>query len=349
MAALLLGSFIISAVITPLILRLAHRFNWYDRIDHRKIHTEDTPRLGGVGIVVSFAVSIFVALAIWSPLDHASFLQPPTFLFVLGGLGLIHLLGLYDDFRNLPAPFKFIIQLVAAALPVLGGLTVQHVAMPGLGIITLPLGAAIPVTIFWIVAVANATNLIDGADGLAGGVAAIAVFFMGLISFSEGGLLAAFFAAAMVGSVAGFLLYNTPPAQIFMGDGGSLSVGFLLAVIPLLGFSVENSPAVRVIPILPVITLLFIPIADTSMAILRRMYRGKPVHSPDREHLHHRLIDIGCSGNRLLAVAYSTAVVLGLAALSWFTLPAGLSTIIMVSVWVLLVAAAILLGRYQHK
>jgi UDP-GlcNAc:undecaprenyl-phosphate GlcNAc-1-phosphate transferase len=349
LAALLFGSFIISTVITPLILRLAHHFRWYDRIDHRKIHTEDTPRLGGVGIVVSFTLTIVAALAVMYSTEHASFLPPSTLFSVLAGLGLIHLLGLYDDFKNLPAPFKFLIQLIAAGLPVAGGLTIQNLALPGIGNVTLSPAIAIPGTIFWIVAIANATNLIDGADGLAGGVASIAVFFMGVIAYSEGGLLAAVFATAMVGSIAGFLLYNIPPAQIFMGDGGSLSVGFLLAVIPLLGFSVENSPVVRIFPVLPVITILFIPLADTSMAIIRRLYRRKPVHSPDREHLHHRLIDIGFTGNRLLAAAYGTAAILGLASLSWFTLPVAISTGIMLSFWVLFLVAAILLGRYQRR
>ncbi len=342
---MVLGAFLLNTVLTPVVLFLAHRFGWYDEVDHRKIHVEDTPRLGGLGIIVSFSVTVVLAFVLVVPPELNGLWPGSTLLMALAGLLLIHLLGLYDDFVNLRAPFKFGIQLLAALLPVLAGLVFRVVQVPVFGEIQIPLWIAVPATIFWIVSIANAVNLIDGADGMAGGIALIAAFFMGIIGYGQGMLLPAVFAFALVGSLAGFLVYNAPPAKIFMGDGGSLSLGFILAVIPLFGISQNGSAGAPTIAILPVVTLLFIPVADTLMAIIRRIRRGEPIHTPDREHLHHRLIDRGLHGHQLLAVVYTVMIVLGLISLTWFFLPANLSAGIIVAAWIAFVTAAVKLGR----
>lgn len=334
-------AFLLNAACTPIILFLSHRFNWYDEIDHRKIHSEDTPRLGGPGIVLSFAGASVAGLVFLFPGNGAGLWGEHTLLFVLIGLAIIHLLGLYDDFVNLRAPFKFMIQIIAAAMPVAGGIYARMVDLPFLSMVAIPPVAAVPLTIFWIVALTNAVNLIDGADGLAGGITLIAVLFMGLISFSQGFLIPAVLAFALAGSLAGFLLFNFPPARIFMGDGGSLSMGYILAVLPLMGISGTGNSGQPAVAVLPVITLLFIPVADTLMAIVRRARRGKPIHSPDREHLHHRLIDRGFHGPRLLAVAYGVMVVLGMAAFSWFVMPHEIATAVILLVWAIFLVGAI--------
>lgn len=318
----------------PAIMRLSHRFQWYDEQNARKIHTEDTPRLGGVGIFLSFTLVSAVILLAGAENEAIRYL--PLF----GGVVIIHFLGLLDDFVNLIAARKFLLQVLAAAVVSLGPFRIDALAMP-FGNTGIELGwLAYPVTVLWIVSIANAVNLIDGADGLAGGVSAIAALFVGTIAAHSGNTLLALIAFALVGSVAGFLVYNFPPAKIFMGDSGSLLLGFLLATLPLVGFT-EASP----FPAIPVVTLLFLPILDTLLAIVRRLSQGLPVHHADKEHIHHRLIDRGFGPRKLLLSIYSAAALLGLAALSWFVLPDPYNGILDIGVWGLAVWITIALGR----
>jgi UDP-GlcNAc:undecaprenyl-phosphate/decaprenyl-phosphate GlcNAc-1-phosphate transferase len=264
---------------------------------------------------------------------------------MFAGLLAMHVLGVYDDFTNLRAPLKFLVQIIAATLVALSGATLQKIALPFTGVFTLPGIVAFPLTVLWIVSISNAVNLIDGADGLAGGVAMIASLFMGIIAFGQGSLFPAVVSFALFGAIAGFLLFNFPPARIFMGDGGSLTLGFLLAVIPLLGITGNSSPPMTV-PLVPVLTLLYVPIVDTLLAIVRRTRRGLPVHSPDREHIHHRLIDRGVHGRRLLAVIYSGMVVLGFTSMISYSAPDGIALVLTLLIWSGALVAIVLLGKH---
>lgn len=347
-AAIALAAFLVNALVTPVILAVAHRFNWYDDTDHRKIHSEDTPRLGGVGIFVAFLIVAGFAFFAIVPPARLSAWDPKSLGLLFTGLLMMHGLGVYDDFTNLRAPLKFLIQVVAASLVAVSGAVVQRIALPFVGTVLLPAWVAFPLTILWIVSISNALNLIDGADGLAGGVAMIAALFMGIIAFGQGSLVPAIMAFAMVGSIAGFLLFNFPPARIFMGDGGSLTLGFFLAVVPLLGITGNSAPPMTV-PVLPVLTLLYVPIVDTLLAIIRRMRRGLPIHSPDREHIHHRLIDRGLHGRRLLAVIYSGMILLGFTAMASFALPDGPATLATGIVWAAALGGIIVLGNQENN
>jgi UDP-GlcNAc:undecaprenyl-phosphate GlcNAc-1-phosphate transferase len=341
---------VINALLIPLILRIAHRFDWYDERNSRKIHTEDTPRLGGVGIFLSFTVATAFGISIID-LPFGTYTLGLTSIVMLGaGLVVMHGLGLYDDFVNLRAPFKFLVQLLSGLLVAFSGTTFGKVDLPWIGVVTLPPWLAIPITALWIVSIANAINLIDGADGLAAGVGLIIAVFVGSIAISQGGLLTGVFAFALVGSLAGFLVYNVPPARIFMGDGGSLALGYMLAVLPLVGLEridVINGP-VPPVPVLTVLTLLIIPIVDTTLAIIRRIGRGLPVHAPDREHIHHRLIDRGFRGRRLLVIVYSGAIVLGFIAASWYTLEKEWAALIMIATWVATIFVVVAIGPRQR-
>lgn len=347
LAAIAIVAFLVNALISPVVLKLAHRYEWYDHVNARKIHTDATPRLGGVGIVLAFvSASVFGILVVMEP---PLVLDAPwsgrALIMVAAGLAVMHWLGLYDDFVNLPAVFKFIIQIAAASLVAFSGVLLQTIEIPLLGIVSLPLWLAIPATVLWIVSVSNAMNLIDGADGLAGGVALISALFMGVIALGQGNALTALLAWALVGSLAGFLLFNAPPARIFMGDGGSLSLGFILATLPLVGLERATASGAVSMALLPVLTLLFVPITDTVLAITRRIVRGLPVHAADREHIHHRLIDRGFTGVRLLAIVYSGMVLLGITAMAWYTVPPLVSTGITLAVWVGALATIIVMGR----
>ena len=331
-----------NVLLTPRIPRISHRHNWYDHQNHRKIHTENTPRLGGVGIFVAFLAVLLLGSRFVVPAGGAVGLRPVA---IAGGFLLIHAVGLYDDFVNVKAPIKFAAQILAALAVVLGGAVIRSLTVPWFGTLVLPAAVGIPLTVFWIVAVSNALNLIDGADGLSGGIAASSALFMGVLAFSRGNALAAVSAFALFGSLAGFLVYNMPPARIFMGDCGSLFVGFALAVIPILGLNGR----VGEVALLPVVSLLFLPIIDTSMAIARRTLRGQPIHFADREHIHHRLIDRGFVGVRLLAVAYSANVVLGLVALAWYALPTRTATLLTGATWLTVWGILLLLGKRRLR
>lgn len=272
----------------------------------------------------------------------------PALLRIFLGLLVMHALGVYDDFTNLRAPFKFLIQVLAATMVVSSMALLRSISLPFVGEITIPTGIAAPLTVLWIVSIANAVNLVDGADGLAGGIALIAALFMGIIAFGQGSLITAVVAFSLVGSLSGFLLFNFPPARIFMGDGGSLSVGFVLAVIPLLGIAGNSSPPMTV-PVLPVLTLLYVPIVDTLLAITRRVRRGLPVHSPDREHIHHRLIDRGMHGRSLLAVVYSGMTALGFTAMISVTLPDLPAALVTIAVWLVSLVAIVILGKLEEQ
>lgn len=340
-----LAAFFANTLITPVILAVAHRFNWYDDTDHRKIHSEDTPRLGGIGIFLAFLLVTVVGLQLVVPAGRLMPWSGRSLVLMVAGLLAMHGLGVYDDFTNLRAPLKFFVQIVAASLVAFSGATLQIISIPLVGIISIPGIIAFPLTVFWIVSISNAVNLIDGADGLAGGVAMIATLFLGIIAFGQGSLFPAVIAFALFGAVAGFLVFNFPPARIFMGDGGSLTLGFALAVIPLLGITGNSSPPLPV-PVLPVLTLLYVPILDTILAIVRRVRRGLPVHSPDREHIHHRLIDRGVHGRRLLAIIYSGMIVLGFTSLVSFSAPEPVALVFTVLVWAGALASVVILGKH---
>ncbi len=334
--------FIVNLGLTPATLKLAHKHGWYDRKDHRKIHTNDMPRLGGVGIVAAVLVTSIVLLLV-SPAVGSSF-RLWNVLPVLAGLIVIHLIGLVDDFINLKARLKFVLQLLAAALVTLGPFRIEVIPLDVFGIASAPLELGVlsyPVTILWIVSVTNAVNLLDGMDGLAGGVSAIAALFAGLLAVMAGQTVTAVFAFTTLGALIGFLTFNFPPARIFMGDSGSLSLGFFLAVIPL----TRSDGGGSLWSVVPMISLLMVPILDTVMAILRRIKNRQPISSPDKKHIHHKLLAVGLANNTILVVVYSACVVFGLSTIVWQALDRPLDVAVTLIVWILAVAGFFILDR----
>lgn len=331
-----LSSLALNALITPLVLWLSHRNEWYDEIDHRKIHLHDTPRLGGIGIFVSLVTAVVLGLTLLVPSQLMG--EPVVLDLVLVGIGfgLMFGLGLYDDFVNLPALVKLGGQIISATVIALSGLVTSDIVIPYAGTISLSQPVGIVFAVFWIVALANAVNLIDGADGMAGSTMLISAAFMGVIALSQGRMVAALLAFAIAGSLAAFLLSNAPPARIFMGDSGSLTLGAVMATIPLLGLSSDGA-----MPLFSSLTLLCIPILDTALAIGRRLSRGLPIHAPDREHIHHLLIDHGYEGKRLLVVAGAASIVLGIVAALWFAIPESIALMVTVITWALIVTLAL--------
>lgn len=342
LAVTLLVGFAVNLAGTPLIIRLAHRHRWYDEQNHRKIHTENIPRLGGIGIFLGMVASAALALLL-SPVSpetvstgdigsvgRAGFAAMLGYYGpALGGMALIFAVGLVDDFRNLRAVLKLAVQVLAAALVTIGPFTIDRITIPFIWY-NIELGVlGYPVTIVWIVAVSNAVNLIDGIDGLAGGTSAIAMLFFAIIGLLVGEGVPTLLAVGIFGSLLAFLVYNGPPAKIFMGDAGSYVLGFSLAVFPLILAGGTGSS----LDLIPAITLLAIPLVDMTSSVLRRMRRGKHPFSPDREHIHHRLMDRGYGPWKILAIVYGAAVVLGVIAVTWYLIPKNPGTALSIAVW----------------
>ena len=306
-------AFLFNLLIIPGVLALSHRNKWYDSTDPRKVHTGNIPRTGGVGIFFSFLGSMAVLIFLRFFFPQFTFeLTTISVLPVAIGVIILFVTGILDDFYNLRARYKLILQILAALVVVLAGYRFTYFSLP------FDLGISFPlftyaITFLWIVGVTNAINLIDGVDGLAGGVSAIAAFFWAIISLILGHTFSAFLSLALFGSVLGFLVFNKPPAKIFMGDSGSLVLGFLLAVLPLV--EKESGAGSRVL--LLASTLLIVPILDTLSAILRRLRKRQNIGTPDKEHMHHKLLGMGYSVSKILILIYGIGSIVGASSLIW--------------------------------
>jgi UDP-GlcNAc:undecaprenyl-phosphate GlcNAc-1-phosphate transferase len=304
-------SMLCGTILTPIVRRLAHRFGLLDHaLSPRKIHGRPVPRLGGIAIVIAFYAPLVGLLFFHSDVggmfvadrNHA------IGLFV-GGLA-IALLGLYDDLRGAGATRKFIVQFLIAGFLYRLGFRIEALANPFGDPIALG-WMSLPFTLLWMVGVVNALNLIDGLDGLAGGVAFVAVTITFLVSLQRGHPLMMLFSAALAGSIVGFLFYNFNPASIFMGDTGSMFLGFVLAATAV---ETNQKASTAVAVIIPTVAL-GLPIMDTLLAIGRRAWRGRPLFQADKDHIHHRLMARGLSHRQAVLVLYGLCVLLGLAAL----------------------------------
>ena len=351
-AAAVIPAFLLTLVLTPLVLKIAHHKNWYDDPDHRKIHSEDIPRLGGVALFVSVMAmwGAFSLLRV-SVSSHFHFIDLLRYLPFLAGMVIIHLVGLLDDFANLRARYKLIGQIIAGLFVVATNYYFHSVQLPFAAnpLVLGPVGGRL-FTLLWIVGITNAVNLIDGLDGLSGGVSALISLALALSAWSLGSFTAGFMAFFLFGALAGFLVYNLPPARIFMGDSGSLFLGFSLSIIPILAFRGPQAPFA-----LPLgSTLLLLPIFDTLAAILRRIRRRIPLHFPDQEHLHHKLLYLGFSTRRILLAAYAATTLSGAAVLAW-SLAAGsrpllpLASVLLALAWLAVIGAFSLLDRRYKR
>src|SRR5580698_9020667 len=304
-------SMLCGTALPPLIRRLAYHFGALDHArSSRKIHGHPIPRLGGVAIVVAFYAPMVGLLLLHSGVGSMFVAEREHVIGLFAGGIIIALLGLYDDLRGANAWKKFFVQFLVAGLLYKLEFRFDVLANPFGEPINLG-WANLPFTVLWIVGVINAMNLIDGLDGLAGGVALVAVITTFLVSLQRGHPLMMLFSAALAGSIVGFLFYNFNPASIFMGDTGSMFLGFVLAATAV---ETNQKASTAVAVIIPTVAL-GLPIMDTLLAIGRRAWRGRPLFQADKEHIHHRLLARGLSHRQAVLVLYGFCVLLGLAAL----------------------------------
>ena len=318
---LLLGfsSAALALFLTPLIGRGSTVLGLVDAPGGRKVHTQSVPRLGGVAVVVAAALALAIVPAFLAePRDPETWvaIQP----FIIGGV-LIFLVGLADDVWGLGAAPKLLVEVLAAAIMMAAGLLIERVTVLGH---TWMLGwLAYPVTAAWLVGVTNAFNLIDGVDGLAPGIAALAGAACGAILIVRGHTPEAMLLAAFVGAMLGFLVYNFEPASIFLGDSGSLVAGFLLAATAIAGWQKGATALASAVPLL----IFALPLADAASTLVRRLLARpdsgrslsaivRQVVEPDREHIHHRLLGLGWSVRRTVLILYGVTAVLSILALA---------------------------------
>ena len=298
---------VVGLVATPVVRRLAHRLDFLDEPGARKIHVVALPRLGGVAMVLAFAVATGFALLASPDLGATEGLRPNRALPILTGVLLILVIGLVDDIGGMRALVKLALQVGVATVVYLMGLRLDMFHVPW-GYVDLGL-LAYPVTVAWIVGMINAINLIDGLDGLASGVVLTVLGAFAVIAANERVEPVLPVIAATAGAAVGFLAYNLHPASIIMGDTGSMFLGFIVAAV---GISLMRDGTQPVAPWVPVIAV-GLPIADTLWAIVRRTASGTQFFVADRGHIHHQLLDRGLSQRdtmlTLTAVSAALAII----------------------------------------
>lgn len=293
-SASFLMALLCAVILTPSVRAFAKTYGLVDSAtSSRNIHTTPVPRIGGVAIVAAFFAP-FVSLLFVDSSVALIFRAETTLIMglIVGGVAITGL-GLFDDLRGATAKSKLTVQVLVAIGLYFCGFKIGSISLPLLG--TVPLGPlALPLTVAWIVGVTNAVNLIDGLDGLAGGVALIAVLTNFILALTQGNVILAVMMACLAGSLLGFLLFNFNPASIFMGDTGSMFLGFVLAAVSLITSTKSGTAVSLLVPIVA----LGLPITDAMLAMARRTLMGRPMFSADKDHIHHQVMRLAASNQR---------------------------------------------------
>ena len=338
-AAALLTAAVVAFITTPVVRTLAFRVGAVDvPRDNRRMHNHPIPRMGGLAIFFGFILSALIFVPLDVPLRG-----------MLLGAVIIVILGIFDDIYALPALPKLLVQIAAASVAVVMGNRIEILSNPNI-FSSSPyweLGwLSIPISVFWIVGITNAVNLIDGLDGLACGVSTISSMTMLVIALTVAEPDVALLMAALAGGCIGCLPYNLNPAKIFMGDTGSTFLGFILATVSIEGLFKSYAIISFAVPFL----MLGLPIFDTCFAILRRVSHGQSPMAPDRGHIHHRLIDMGFNQKQAVAVLYVISAILGLSAVVLTTTNVVRAMVVLLALCVAGgMAAKLYLDRMNHK
>lgn len=298
-------SFIVALLATPLAIWLAPKIGAVDvPKDERRMHTRPIPRFGGLAIFLGTMVSVLLYLPSSEQLWGV----------IISGT-LMYAVGVYDDLKGMPAKVKLAAQIVCACILFEFSIRITGMKNPfaaGGEIMHFPFVLSLFVTVLWIVGITNTINLIDGLDGLAAGISMIACLSIGYTAFLHNRYETCFIMLAIAGADFGFLPYNFNPAKIFMGDGGSLFLGFMLAGVSIMGDTPLKSTTM-IATIVPMFVLA-LPIFDTAFAILRRMINKRPIMEADKGHLHHRIMAVGLGQKRTVLMLYCISGIMGVAA-----------------------------------
>ena len=291
---ILVSALVIVIVTTPFAKRMALRLGFIDHPSERRVHTSPLPRLGGVAIYIACILALLLSNRFYMP----------QLISIMLGATIVSFLGIWDDYRTLKPVIKLAGQVLAGLILVFSGIKVGFLPYESLNIIA---------TLLWIVVITNALNLLDNMDGLSGGVATIACAFYLLISVMTGQYLVASLAAALLGACLGFLYYNFNPASIFMGDSGSLFIGFLLATI---GIKLRFPSNVAFVTWMVPVVVLGLPLFDTTLVIISRLRKGlNPLTTPGKDHVSHRLVATGATQREAVLILYLVCCCFGLTAM----------------------------------
>lgn len=294
---------LLSLFITPFVIKLSYKIGAIDLPNgERKLHNKPTPRIGGLAIFLSFMITMAI---FFKHVDN-------NVRGLIFGSIIIVICGIWDDIKQISYKKKLFFQIIASIVLVLNNVNINYISMFG-GKDCIYIGyIGIPLTMLWVIGVTNAINLIDGLDGLACGLSVISSLFIFIISFNNGDVVTSVLILIIAGASLGFLPYNFSPAKTFMGDTGSLFLGFFLAALSIQGTVKSATTIILIIPIL----IIGIPIYDTLSIMIRRKVEGKSIMSPDREHFHHRLLEIGFSEKQVVLLIYLINIILGTCAIS---------------------------------
>lgn len=289
------SAFILVLGATPIIRRIANRLGIVDQPDARRLHLMPVPLLGGIAIYAGFIVALLVFGEGWVVSQAIG---------ILVGATIVSFLGIWDDRWGLRPLLKLLGQAVAASILIISGIQVSFLPHPALNV---------AITFLWILGITNALNLLDNMDGLSGGVGAVAAAFFLLLAAWNGQYLVASLAAALMGVCVGFLVYNFNPASIFMGDAGSMFLGFILAVV---GIKLRFPGRPNIITWMIPVVVLGLPIFDTTLVVFSRLRRGiNPLTNPGQDHVSHRLVSLGLSQRQAVILLYGVCSALGLVGL----------------------------------
>jgi len=331
---LFLGCLVATAILTPLVMRFARKIGAVDRGGYRKVFEGAMPLLGGLGIAlplivmeIGVGVTGFFIVLNWKWLwihhrDAFDFwfslagVRGDCLALAVGGIAIVAL-GLMDDVKTLRARYKLLGQVVVALFICVSGYTLTSVTIPFIGALEFGVGLGGLITMLWVVGLINAFNLIDGIDGLATGMAFVGAAALVTLSIIQENAFVTFAGAALAGSLFAFLLFNFPPAKIFLGDTGSMFLGYALATMSLMGAQKSETAVIVVAPMLA----LGLPIFETFVSIVRRYLRGVPIFAGDNRHTHHRLLMKGYSQPRIVLTLCGTALLLAAAAVMSALIP----------------------------
>ena len=305
---LYLSSAFVAIIITPIVIKFAMNIKAVDRPGVRTVHKRPVPRIGGTAIFISFMFVIVIVMFMSNEISEAfrNMQKPLTVLFC--SATLIFIVGFFDDLKGLPAKFKFLTEIISASALCFAGVKITSISITDQAVLNLGI-LSCPLSILWIVGITNAVNLSDGLDGLAAGISAVAFGVILVLAIYNDQVIMAVIMLIMLGSLTGFLFFNFNPAKIFLGDCGSLFLGFMIRSLSIL-CSMKSSALVGLA--LPVLTL-GVPIFDTFFSMLRRFLERRSIFSPDRNHFHHKLIDLGIKQRHVVITIYViTLLVTGL-------------------------------------
>ena len=292
-------SCVLSLLLTPLVRRWAIQWGAVDLPGGRRIHQRITPRLGGIGIYLSFLLTLLCVPLLGNMVSDTFHDSLPKLMALFLPATFIFLVGVYDDFRGISAPFKFAAQGLAGTAIFLLGYRIEKLSMP-FGAWELPLIISFIITVLWIIGITNAFNLIDGIDGLAAGVSVFALISILFFSIAQGSPDISLIAVVLIGAVIGFLRYNFNPATIFLGDSGSLFLGFTAAVLSMVGSQKGSTIVAIAIPLVS----FGLPIMEAGLSLVRRFLSGMPLFDGDRGHIHHMLLRRGLSQRQVVILLY---------------------------------------------